>query len=149
MDKGIPDIGNQLRKIFRGASSGDTLNIWDNYFFAPLKSKDFNELIQVFKDVHLGGNINSKLKKISVHFNIKKLSNYLPAIQKMGMALKECGINLETTGYDYQKDRKNRIHGRYWFSNDSGFLLDGSVNGIGINLCVGYMIDEADLSKNA
>jgi hypothetical protein len=162
MVDGIIDLRIQLLKIFSPQDSGDTLTIWDRYFFEEIDTSKLAELAKVFKAV-------DKLHRVIIYIQDKddyydydcSTNDALHIIKKFNKYLIQSGIKLEVFGYDYYDDtnknyskinnqidkKANRIHGRYWKTNSSGFLLDGSLNGIGENLCVGYIIDKDDFSK--
>jgi hypothetical protein len=140
------DIKLPLQEAFKDRGAGDTLVIWDRYFIGDMNTEKIQNLIETFLSV-------SKIANIEVFIDTQKLiSDSRSAIKWKRLLDLNSGLaihNIRLSVFDYAsgKDPNNRIHGRYWMTKSSGFLMDGSINGIGKDLSLAILMDEMTFQK--
>jgi hypothetical protein len=140
------DLKSPLQCIFNVEDAGDTLTIWDRYFIGGKGSLNVCSIANIIASVR-------QIKHVVVYIDNFKL-NYdtrtgdgLVALRNLGVELGNHNISFAVFDYASGRDHSNRIHGRYWLSGASGFLMDGSLSGIGTDLCIAVTMDQAIFSK--
>jgi hypothetical protein len=142
----INDIRLPLDEIFHADNSGDTLTIWDQYFIGSMNPNCVNFVANTIASIQAINHVvvyigDSGLFLATYH------NDGLEPLRYLKKALNKNHISFDVFSYHYHKDTKQRIHGRYWYSASSGFLMDGSLNGVGDNLCIAVSIDEFAFSR--
>jgi len=142
----IEDIRLPLQMIFDENGAGDTLTIWDQYFIGSMDFRNVRSVSDTIASVQ-------EIRHVIVYIDDTKL-NYdtrngdgLDALRNLRDDLAEFHITFEVFDYASRRDHCNRIHGRYWLSGSLGFLMDGSLDGVGTNLCFAVTMDDSTFSK--
>lgn len=134
------DIGSPLKVIFNEEGAGDTLTIWDRYFIGSKGQLNAVSLANTISGVR-------QIRHIIVYIDDFKLNHDtrtgdgLDALRNLRTELEKHQITFVVFDYASSKDHSNRIHGRYWLSGSLAFLMDGSLSGIGTDLCLAITMD--------
>jgi hypothetical protein len=146
MIKNYQDIEEPLKIIFNSNGSGSTLTIWDQYFIGDMDYHSVERFVQVFLSIRALSKVNVYIDDYKLNRDSKK-PDCLGAIRRLSELLNLNDISLSVFDYYSRRDRNNRIHGRYWLSGNACFFMDGSVSGIGKNLCIADVLDEDMFGK--
>lgn len=135
-----------LQLIFDVDGTGDTLTIWDQYFIGSMDLNDVRSISVTIASVQKVRHVIVYIDDTKLNYNTRN-DNGLNALRTLRDNLAAFYITFEVFDYNSRRDHCNRIHGRYWLSRSSGFIMDGSLDGVGTNLCLAVTMDDFSFSK--